>query len=110
MDAASPTSPEMRSHSPAGRPDRCRDAASNGDAQLSPLQGLAGMLGFMTAPVDLDAIFATIAEPWSPRTVAVMNDYDIRIVRTQGEFTWHSHPEADEFFLVMMGSLTSSLY
>ena len=67
------------------------------------------MLGFMTAPVDLDAIFATIAEPWSPRTVAVMNDYDIRIVRTQGEFTWHSHPETDEFFLVLKGSLTIRL-
>ena len=64
------------------------------------------MLTRMTAPVDLAAAFLTFSEPWSPRTVAVMNDYDIRVVRTQGEFTWHSHPETDEFFLVLQGSLT----
>jgi len=67
------------------------------------------MLGCMTAPVDFEAIFSTITEPWSPRTVAVMNDYDIRLVRTQGEFTWHSHPETDEFFMVLKGSLTVRL-
>lgn len=38
-----------------------------------------------------------------------MNDYDVRIVRTQGEFTWHSHPETDEFFLVLAGALTIRL-
>lgn len=67
------------------------------------------MLTRMTAPVDLAAAFLTFTEPWSPRTVAVMNDYDIRVVRTQGEFTWHSHPETDEFFLVLQGSLTIRL-
>jgi mannose-6-phosphate isomerase-like protein (cupin superfamily) len=67
------------------------------------------MLGFMAAPVDLDAVFSTIVEPWSPRTVAVMNDYDIRVVRTHGEFTSHSHPETDEFFLVLKGCLTIRL-
>ena len=64
------------------------------------------MLPRMTAPVDLAAVFSTLTEPWSPRTVAVMNDYDVRIVRTHGEFTWHSHPDTDEFFLVLQGSLT----
>lgn len=67
------------------------------------------MLTRMTAPVDLAAAFLTFTEAWSPRTVAVMNDYDIRVVRTQGEFTWHSHPETDEFFLVLQGSLTIRL-
>jgi mannose-6-phosphate isomerase-like protein (cupin superfamily) len=60
----------------------------------------------MPAPIDLAAALAQIAEPWSPRTVAVLNDYDVRVVRTQGEFTRHSHPETDEFFLVLSGSLT----
>lgn len=63
----------------------------------------------MAAPVDLAAALATFAEPWSPRTVAVMNDYDIRVVRTHGEFTWHSHPNTDELFLVLQGSLTIRL-
>ena len=63
----------------------------------------------MTAPVDLAAVFSTFADTWSPRTVASMNDYDIRVVRTQGEFTWHSHPETDELFLVLKGCLTIRL-
>ncbi len=60
----------------------------------------------MPEPVDLAAVLATIIEPWSPRTVATLNDYDVRVVHTWGEFTRHSHPETDEFFLVLSGSLT----
>ena len=63
----------------------------------------------MTHPVDLAGALATFSEPWSPRTVAVMNDYDVRVVKTAGEFTWHSHPETDELFLVLRGSLTIRL-
>ncbi|MGC4808362.1 cupin domain-containing protein [Micromonospora sp. DT233] len=60
----------------------------------------------MNDAVDLAAALSTFAEPWSPRTVAVLNDYDVRVVKTKGEFTRHSHPETDEFFLVLRGSLT----
>jgi mannose-6-phosphate isomerase-like protein (cupin superfamily) len=60
----------------------------------------------MPAPVDLAAVLASIQQPWEPRTVAVLNDYDLRLVRTHGEFTRHSHPETDEVFLVLSGSLT----
>jgi hypothetical protein len=48
--------------------------------------------------VDLAAVLAQISQPWQPRTVAVLNDYDLRVVRTQREFTRHSHPETDEVF------------
>jgi mannose-6-phosphate isomerase-like protein (cupin superfamily) len=63
----------------------------------------------MSTPVDLASVFATFTEPWSPRTVAVLNDYDIRVVRTRGEFTRHSHPDTDEVFIVLRGSLTIRL-
>ncbi len=63
----------------------------------------------MTDAVDLAKVLATIEEPWSPRTVAVLNDYDVRVVRTQGEFTRHSHPDTDELFLVLSGRLTIRL-
>jgi mannose-6-phosphate isomerase-like protein (cupin superfamily) len=63
----------------------------------------------MSEPVDLPALFETFTEPWSPRTVGVLNDYDVRVVRTHGEFTWHSHPDTDEFFFVLKGSLTIRL-
>ena len=59
--------------------------------------------------INLDAVLATFQEPWVPRTVGTLNDYDVRVVRTHGEFTRHSHPETDEFFLVLSGSLTIRL-
>lgn len=59
--------------------------------------------------VDTAAVLSTVDEPWSPRTVAVLNDYDVRVVRTQGEFTRHSHPDTDELFLVLSGRLTIRL-
>jgi mannose-6-phosphate isomerase-like protein (cupin superfamily) len=60
----------------------------------------------MITSIDLAEIAASLDEPWSPLTVATMNDYDVRLVRTLGEFTRHSHPETDELFLVLRGSLT----
>lgn len=63
----------------------------------------------MTQPVDLAAVLATFEDPWSPRTVSVMNDYDVRVVKTRGEFTRHSHPDTDELFLVLRGELTIRL-
>ena len=56
--------------------------------------------------VDLAGVLAGVDDTWSPRTVAVMNDYDVRVVKAEGEFTRHSHPETDELFLVVRGCLT----
>jgi mannose-6-phosphate isomerase-like protein (cupin superfamily) len=63
----------------------------------------------MSEGVDLAAALAAIEEPWRPRTIALLNDYDVRVVKTFGEFTRHSHPETDELFLVVTGSLTIRL-
>jgi mannose-6-phosphate isomerase-like protein (cupin superfamily) len=63
----------------------------------------------VTDAVDLAGVLATFDEPWSPRTVAQLNDYDVRVVKTSGEFARHSHPETDELFLVLRGSLTIRL-
>lgn len=60
----------------------------------------------MTAAIDLAQVLSTFEEPWSPRTVAVLNDYDVRVVKTVGEFVRHAHPDTDELFLVLTGSLT----
>jgi mannose-6-phosphate isomerase-like protein (cupin superfamily) len=57
-------------------------------------------------PRNIDAVLATVSDHWSPRTVAVVNDYDVRVVKVLGEFTRHSHPDTDEFFLVLSGRLT----
>ena len=59
--------------------------------------------------INLADALATFGEPWSPRTVAMLNDYDVRIAKAHGEFTRHSHPETDELFLVLHGQLTIRL-
>lgn len=60
----------------------------------------------MAEHVDLARVLSGVDEPWAPRTVAVVNDYDVRVVKTTGGFTRHSHPKTDELFLVLRGSLT----
>ena len=59
--------------------------------------------------VNIDAMLARFAEHWQPKKIAQINDYDVRIVKLQGEFTWHTHPDTDEFFLVISGELTVQL-
>ena len=56
--------------------------------------------------VNLDSVLERFAEHWSPKKVAQVNDYDVRIVKVQGEFTWHQHADTDEFFLVLDGQLS----
>ena len=45
------------------------------------------------------------AGDYAVRLVAKMNDYDFKIVKFKGDFVWHSHPETDETFVVMEGTL-----
>ncbi len=60
-------------------------------------------------PIDLNAVLTTIEAPWQPRTVAVFNDYDMRVAKMSGEFPRHTHPETDELFLLLAGSLVIRL-
>ena len=64
------------------------------------------IMNAVDSAVTLQAALDTITEPWTPLTVAVVNDYDVRVVKVRGDFTWHSHPETDELFHVLTGSLT----
>ncbi|SES28807.1 Mannose-6-phosphate isomerase, cupin superfamily [Streptomyces sp. yr375] len=56
-------------------------------------------------PVSLPAALATFAEQWSPRIVTTVNDHDVRVTHVEGEYIWHVHDHADEFFLVLEGEL-----
>ena len=48
---------------------------------------------------------AKINDFWQPRVVAEMNDYQFKVVRIEGDFVWHDHPETDETFIVLSGQL-----
>jgi mannose-6-phosphate isomerase-like protein (cupin superfamily) len=50
-----------------------------------------------------------VDELWSPRIVANLNDYHVKIAKVRGEFVVHSHEETDELFLVLRGELTLRL-
>lgn len=49
--------------------------------------------------------FGKFSDRWSPKIIAQMNDYDFRLVKIQGEFVWHSHPETDDVFIVLEGEM-----
>jgi mannose-6-phosphate isomerase-like protein (cupin superfamily) len=63
----------------------------------------------MNEPINLAQKLALFEERFSPRIVAMMNDYKIEVVKVEGEFVWHSHPETDDFFLVLEGELEIDL-
>ena len=62
-----------------------------------------------SVPVNLARKASLIEQQWSPRVVAEMNDYQFKVVRIEGECIWHSHPETDEAFLVLEGTLRIDL-
>jgi mannose-6-phosphate isomerase-like protein (cupin superfamily) len=56
-------------------------------------------------PINLAAKLSLIPDHWQPRVVAEMNDYQLKLVRIEGDFLWHDHPETDETFIVIDGTL-----
>jgi mannose-6-phosphate isomerase-like protein (cupin superfamily) len=56
-------------------------------------------------PINLAAKLDLIPDHWQPRVVAEMNDYQFKLVRIEGDFLWHDHPETDETFIVIDGTL-----
>ena len=59
--------------------------------------------------VNLGEKLAGFDERWAPRIVADYNGNDVMVVKLEGEFVWHSHPETDDFFLVLQGTLDIEL-
>ncbi|MET7934411.1 cupin domain-containing protein [Streptomyces sp. NPDC005322] len=62
-----------------------------------------------TTPVNIPEALASFDDVYSPRIVARMNDYDVRIAHTLGEHVWHVHDDTDEFFLVLDGRFDIAL-
>ena len=60
----------------------------------------------MPAAVRLAEKLGAFSEHWSPKIVSQFNGHDVMVVKFQGEFPWHSHPDTDDFFLVLKGDIT----
>lgn len=56
-------------------------------------------------PVNLSDALSRFDETWSPKIVAEANGWQVKVVKADGEFVWHDHPETDELFQVLSGRL-----
>ena len=60
-------------------------------------------------PLNLAHLLTKFSDHWSQRTIGTLNDYEIKLAKLMGEFVWHSHPDTDELFLVLSGTLNIQL-
>ena len=56
-------------------------------------------------PINIQQKLALFDDQWAPKVVAEMNDYQFKIVKLEGDFVWHDHPETDETFFIIEGKL-----
>ena len=59
----------------------------------------------MADKVNLAEKLESFSDRWAPRIVARYNDHEVRLVKVEGEFIWHQHPDTDELFLILDGEL-----
>tara|TARA_B100000676_G_scaffold83409_1_gene83519 strand:- start:3974 stop:4336 length:363 start_codon:yes stop_codon:yes gene_type:complete len=57
------------------------------------------------AKVNFEEKLSKFSEQWTPKVIAEMNDYQFKLVKIEGEFVWHEHPDTDEAFIVIEGSM-----
>jgi mannose-6-phosphate isomerase-like protein (cupin superfamily) len=55
--------------------------------------------------VNLAEKFAQFDDHWSPKVAGELDDYEIKLVKLQGDFVWHKHDDVDEMFLVVSGAM-----
>ena len=55
--------------------------------------------------INLKEKLGKFSDHWSPKVIAELNDYQFKLVKIQGEFVWHNHPDTDEVFIVIEGSM-----
>jgi len=55
--------------------------------------------------INLEEKLSKFSEHWSPKVIAEMNDYQFKLVKIEGEFVWHEHPDTDEVFIVIEGTM-----
>lgn len=56
-------------------------------------------------PINFERKLAMFHDHWSPRVIAEMNDYQLKLAKIRGEFVWHDHPDTDEVFIVLAGRM-----
>jgi mannose-6-phosphate isomerase-like protein (cupin superfamily) len=55
--------------------------------------------------INIAEKFEQVTEYWEPKIIEQMNDYQFKLAKFKGDFTWHDHKETDEVFFVIEGEM-----
>lgn len=55
--------------------------------------------------INLGEKLRLVRDIWQPKVVAEINDYQLKLVKVEGDFVWHDHKDTDEAFVVLDGEL-----
>lgn len=50
-------------------------------------------------------IAESLTEHWSPRVIAEVDEFYVKVAKLLGTLAWHSHDDEDELFMVLKGRL-----
>lgn len=56
--------------------------------------------------VNIAEKLSLFSDQWSPKIIAAINDYHVKLAKVEGCFPWHAHADTDELFLVVTGKLS----
>lgn len=63
------------------------------------------MTGGGPAVIDLAVLHEAVTDEYWNRSLAAVNDHEVRLSVMTTPFDWHRHPDSDESFLVLEGEL-----
>ncbi|MGV2882722.1 cupin domain-containing protein [Paenibacillus taichungensis] len=55
--------------------------------------------------IKLSEELSKIKDNWSPQLIGELNDHEFKIVKIDGDYEWHVHPETDKLFFVIKGEM-----
>ena len=56
--------------------------------------------------INLEDKFTKLREgDYAVGIIAKMNNYEFKVVKFKGDFVWHSHPDTDETFIILEGTM-----
>ncbi|MEC0111408.1 cupin domain-containing protein [Paenibacillus taichungensis] len=55
--------------------------------------------------IKLSEELSKIKDNWSPQLIGELNDHKFKIVKIDGDYEWHVHPETDKLFFVIKGEM-----
>ncbi len=58
---------------------------------------------------SIEKAIKTIKKPWTPVEIARFNNQVMLLALFEGEYYWHTHPDAEEVFYVYRGAINIQL-